>query len=324
MRLRYGRQLDGEASSKPYMATSHSQNLRLLRKIDGAKVHILVVEDNDSSRRLIVELLRSSGFSNLATARDAEEAIDEMQGQSPDLIILDWNLPGQSGIELAQTIRRAAVTPDARFSNPAVPMVMLTGRQSARDVTIARNAGIDEFVIKPYSTGSVLRAICSCVLRQRPFIVSAGYVGPCRRRGRKKAYNGLLRRAADIEAAAEEQAKRQYRESLSVELNSLRAYMQARGGLTPKVLNHIVARFSEAEERAHNFRLTLIEQATASLNDYMTLFGEEADPEVLDVHFDALIQLNEAPAGNDFEAQNVVRSLRTLVSKRKTLRRLSA
>ncbi len=306
------------------MTTSHSQSLRLLRKIDGSKVHILVVEDNDSSRRLIVELLRSSGFTNLATARDSEEAVEEMQGQNPDLIILDWNLPGISGVELAQTIRWAAVTPDARFANPTVPMIMLTGRQSARDVTTARNAGVDEFVIKPYSTGAILRAICSCLLRKRPFIVSAGYVGPCRRRGRKTTYNGLLRRAADIEVAAEEQAKRLYRESLSVELDSLRAYMQARGGLTPKVLNHIVARIGEAEERAHTFRLKLIEQATASLNEYMALFGADADPEVLDVHFDALIQLNEAPTGNDFEAQNVVRSLKSLVSRRKSLRRLSA
>ena len=307
------------------MATSHSHSLHLLRKIDGSKLNILVVEDNDSSRRLIVELLRASGFSNLTITRSAEDAIEQMKGQMPDMLILDWNLPGLSGIELAQLIRHAAVTPDDRFSNPAVPMIMLTSRQSVRDVATARNAGIDEFVIKPFSTVSILKAICSCILRRRPFIVSAGYVGPCRRRNKKKdSYSGLLRRASDIEAVAEDNAKRMYKESLSVELNGLRAYMQARGGMTPKMLEHMVAKVSHAEEAAHRFRLKLIEQATHSLNEYVTLFGDEADPEVLDVHLDALIQLNEAPAGDNVRAGALVRNLKALVAKRKSQKRAVA
>jgi len=307
------------------MAASSSHSLRLLRKIDGSKINILIVEDNDSSRRLVIELLRSSGFSNLTVARTAEDAIAQMEAQAPDLILLDWGLPGMSGIELARTIRHAAVAPDERFGNPAVPMIMLTARQSARDVTTARNAGIDEFVIKPFSAASILKAICSCVLRRRPFIVSAGYVGPCRRRAKKKdSYAGLLRRASDIEAVAEENARRMYKESLSIELNGLRAYMQARGGLTRKVLEHLIARVGQAEESAHRFRLKLIEQATHSLHEYMEQFGDEADPDVLDVHFDALIQLNEAPAGDNIRANTMVRDLRTLVAKRKSQRKLSA
>lgn len=311
-------------NSKP-VAASHSHSLRLLRKIDGSKVNILLVEDNDSSRRLVVELLRASGFNNLTVAHSAEEAIAQMQGQMPDLILLDWGLPGLSGIELAKAIRHGAVNPDPRFADPAVPIVMLTARQSARDVTSARNAGIDEFVIKPFSTVSILKAVCSCVLRRRPFVVSAGYVGPCRRRARKKdSYTGLLRRASDIEAAAEDQARRMYKESLSVELNGLRAYMQARGGLTRKVLDHMIARIGHAEDEAHRFRLKLIAQATHSLREYMDLFGDDADPEVLDVHLDALIQLNEAPAGDNIRAGTMVRNLKTLVAKRRSQRKAVA
>src|SRR6185503_14607461 len=98
--------------------SAHSHSLRLLRRVDGSRINILIVEDNDSSRRLLVELLRSSGFSNLSVARDAEDAIDQMQRHAPDLLILDWGLPGMSGIELARTIRRAAASPDARFADP--------------------------------------------------------------------------------------------------------------------------------------------------------------------------------------------------------------
>jgi len=115
-----------------------------------------------------------------------------------------------------------------------------------------------------------------------------------------------------------------YKESLSVELNGLRAYMQARGGLTPKILEHMVYRVGQAEEAAHRFRLKLVEQATHSLREYMALFGDDADPEVLDVHLDALIQLNEAPAGDNVHAGVMVRNLKALVAKRKSQRKAVA
>lgn len=305
--------------------SAHSHSLRLLRRVDGSRINILIVEDNDSSRRLVVELLRSSGFSNLSIARDAEDAIDQMQRHAPDLLILDWVLPGMSGIELARTIRSAAASPDTRFADPSVPMIMLTSRHSTRDVTTARNAGIDEFVIKPFSTLSILKAVCSCLLRKRPFIVSAGYTGPDRRRPKKReSYTGLLRRAADIEAAAETNARRMYQESLSVELNGLRAYMQARGGMTRKMLDHMLSRIGHAEERAHQFRLKLIEQATHSLRDYMDHFGDAADPEIVDVHLDTLIQLNDASPADNLTGQTLVKQLKTLVTKRRAQRKLSA
>ena len=70
--------------------------------------------------------------------------------------------------------------------------------------------------------------------------------------------------------------------------------------------------------------LKLIEQATHSLHEYMALFGDAADPEVLDVHLDALIQLNESPSGDNLHAGAMVRNLKTLVAKRKSQRKAVA
>ncbi len=303
------------------MPTPHSQTLRQMRSIDCARVAILVVEDNDASRRLVMETLRAAGFDNLSFARDAEEAIEQMQGHNPDLLLLDWGLPGMQGIDLVREIRGAAVMPDPRFANPHVPIVMLTARQRARDVNAARNAGISEFVIKPFSTASLLRSITSALCRKRKFVSEAAFTGPDRRRRKADSYPGLLRRNADVEDAAVEQTREMFRETLTVELNALRALMRARGGLDRGTLNHMVGRMMETEKRAHAFRLSLISQATQSLNDYMRLFEDEADPEVLDVHLEALIQLNEAPYHQRGQAVSIVKHLDTLVAKRRLHRK---
>ncbi len=80
----------------------------------------------------------------------------------------------------------------------------------------------------------------------------------------------------------------------------------------------------DAEKRAHAFRLQLITQATQSLNDYMRLFGDEADAEVLDVHLEALIQLNEVPYNQQDQAVSIVKHLDRLVAKRRLHRKSPA
>ncbi len=299
------------------MNTLHTQTQRLLNKVDLARISLLVVEDNDASRRLVLELLRAAGFDNLSFARDAEEAIEQMQGHNPDLILLDWGLPGMSGLELVREIRAAVNKPDPRFANPELPIVMLTARQRARDVTTARNAGINEFVIKPFSTASLLKAISSALARKRDFVVSREFTGPDRRRRKAENYPGLLRRESDIAAVVAEQRQDMLQENLNTELNALREFMKVRGGLDRRTLNHLVSRLLVAERTAHDFRLRLIEQATRSLNDYVNTCAGEADPDVLDVHLDALIKLNQMPVGGEAEAANVVKHLHKAVAKRR-------
>ncbi len=303
------------------MKTSHSQTQRLLRKIDCARTAVLVVEDHDASRRLILELLRGAGFENLTFARDADEAIAQMQGHDPDVLLLDWGLPGKTGIELVREIRAAAHAPDPRFANPQVPIVMITARQRARDVTAARNAGINEFVIKPFSTSSLLKALASALTHKRQFIASLDYTGPDRRRRKAESYPGLLRRNEDVEQTAEAHSRNMFRESLTVELNAVRAMMNARGGLDRPTMTHMVEKLLAAERRAHNFRLSLIEQATRSLNTYIAMAGDHAEPKILDAHLDALIQLNTVPFDQESQAAAIVQRLEGLVARRRQNRK---
>src|SRR5690606_30346636 len=91
-----------------------------------AGASILVVEDNDSARRMVSDLLRAIGFDRLLQARSGEEAIALIEGHNPDILLVDWGLPGMSGLELVSQIRRAAVMEDTRFPNPKMPVIMLT------------------------------------------------------------------------------------------------------------------------------------------------------------------------------------------------------
>lgn len=304
------------------MTTLHSQALRLLRKVNCAAVNILVVEDNDASRRLVLELLRGAGFNSLTVARDAEEALLHMQAVPPDLILLDWGLPGMTGIELTELIRAAALTPDERIVNPQVPIVMLTARQRARDVTHARNAGINEFVIKPFSTASLLKAISWALVKKRRFVATEAFVGPDRRRRKAETYPGLLRRTEDHQLAPT--AQEDLNESLANEVHTLRRLMQGRDAVSSRTVDATMTRLLELQTRAHNFRLQLIEQATQSLNDYVRYFGRAAENEILDVHLDALIKLNDVPYAHHEEAVSIVNHLKTLVSKRRNGRKVAS
>ncbi len=287
----------------------HSQTQRLLRKINCAAVSLLIVEDNDASRRLVIELLRAAGFTNLSFVRNAEEAIEHLRTQAPDLLLLDWGLPGMSGLELVTQMRLAALTPDPRFPNPALPVVMLTARQRAHDVTLARNAGINEFVVKPFSIAALLRAISSALTKKRRFVATENFVGPDRRRRKAQLFPGLLRRDEDAGK----------RNPIDAGLHALRGLMCA-GGQTPDIdnVNQVVRHLMDEQALAHALHRHLVEQATQSLNDYMRLAGNAAEAEVVDVHLDALIRLNETPHADSDDALNIVRHLKVLVAKRKT------
>lgn len=294
------------------MTLHHAHTMRLLSKIDCARIAVLVVEDNDASRRLVIELLRATGFENVNFARDAEEAVEQMQGHNPDILLLDWNLPGMSGLDLVRQIRAAAHKQDARFSNPEVPIVMLTARQRARDVTAARNAGVNAFVVKPFSTTSLLKAVCGSLTRKRKFVAEPAYTGPDRRRRKAESYPGLLQRAEDMIAIAPPQARKRS----SVELDSLRVSLKSGGRLAAREVERKVRDMVDSERKAQEIRLGLMERAAQSLNAYIGLFGREADAEVVDVHLDALIRLNEVPHGEEALANGIVRHLDTLVAKR--------
>ena len=119
---------------------------------------ILIVEDEAPIAELISVNLRHNGFQPV-WAMDAESAQRELDEILPDVILLDWMLPGESGLTLARRWRASART-------KAVPILMLTARGDEADRVAGLDAGADDYIVKPFSPRELLARI-RAVLRRR-------------------------------------------------------------------------------------------------------------------------------------------------------------
>ena len=118
---------------------------------------ILIVEDEPAIREMVESALHSAGFAT-ALAGDASEADAAIRSASPHLILLDWMLPGLSGVEFARRLRRSEATRET-------PIIMLTARCEEGERLQAFEAGVDDYVAKPFSVRELLARI-KAVLRR--------------------------------------------------------------------------------------------------------------------------------------------------------------
>jgi two-component system, chemotaxis family, chemotaxis protein CheY len=166
-------------------------DLRMIN-IDFNKLRFLIIDDNLHMRRILRTLLHGFGARDVTEAEDGASGLELFSQNSPDIIFLDWEMPIFDGLELIQMIRQ----PEAN-SNPFVPIIMLTGHTERTRVTAARDAGITEFLAKPISAKGLYQRVFSIVAHPRPFIRTATYFGPERRRTNNTKYAGPERRRGD-------------------------------------------------------------------------------------------------------------------------------
>jgi two-component system phosphate regulon response regulator PhoB len=121
---------------------------------------VLVVEDEPSIAELIAVNLRHNGF-RTTWAMDSASAEREMEASVPDLILLDWMLPGECGLVLAKRWR-------ANPRTKAVPIIMLTARGDEADRVAGLDAGADDYIVKPFSTKELLARVRAVLRRKAP------------------------------------------------------------------------------------------------------------------------------------------------------------
>ena len=122
-------------------------------------MRILIVDDEPAIRDMVAFALRQGDFESVQ-AGDAREAQIAIVDQAPDLILLDWMLPGTSGLELARRWRREDLTRD-------IPIIMLTARGEENDRVGGLEAGVDDYVVKPFSSRELLARIRAVMRRSR-------------------------------------------------------------------------------------------------------------------------------------------------------------
>jgi two-component system, OmpR family, KDP operon response regulator KdpE len=118
---------------------------------------ILIVDDEPQIRRVLLTTLTSQGYT-VAEARTGDEALDQLRLDRPDLILLDVNMPGRSGLETCREIR----------STSDIPIIMLTVRNTERDKVQALDAGADDYVVKPFGAEELMARIRAALRRSAP------------------------------------------------------------------------------------------------------------------------------------------------------------
>jgi two-component system phosphate regulon response regulator PhoB len=125
---------------------------------------VLVIDDDPGVQNVLCCLLRASGF-DVAAVGSAEEALDRLRQVRADVLVLDWNLPGMSGIEFCRRLRK-----DRALG--CTPVLFLTANSSSRDVVEAFEAGADDYVTKPFRAPELGARLFGLLRRSRlPLVV---------------------------------------------------------------------------------------------------------------------------------------------------------
>ncbi|MEQ1579625.1 MAG: chemotaxis response regulator CheY [Steroidobacteraceae bacterium] len=112
----------------------------------------LVVDDFSTMRRIIKNLLHDLGYANVTEADDGQTALPMLQGGSFDFLITDWNMPGMPGLDLLKAVRA-----DAKLKQ--MPVLMLTAESKREQIVEAAQAGVNGYVIKPFTAGTLKEKI---------------------------------------------------------------------------------------------------------------------------------------------------------------------
>jgi two-component system, chemotaxis family, chemotaxis protein CheY len=136
-------------------------------------LRVLLVDDELYTRKVIRALLMAIGISKIFEAGDGKSGLDAIETTAPDLVLVDWEMPGLDGPGFVRTVR----SPET-FPRPDVPIIMLTGHSERSRVVEAVRLGIHEYLLKPVSSQSLHDRILSVVAHPRKMVRIGEFYGP--------------------------------------------------------------------------------------------------------------------------------------------------
>jgi CheY-like chemotaxis protein len=142
-----------------------------------SQIGVLIADDDRRISLIVRKVLESLGFNNIYVTRDGTQALQMIRSEKIDMIITDWQMSPMDGISLVKYLRTMDDSPN-RF----IPIIMLTGNADRNQVEFARDVGVTEFVVKPFSAKTLCDRIVMLIDNPRSFVMSKTFVGPDRRR----------------------------------------------------------------------------------------------------------------------------------------------
>ena len=116
------------------------------------KMHVLVVDDFATMRRIITNILKQLGYETILEAEDGAKALQIMETEKVDFVITDWNMPHMSGLDLLMAIRASEDKKD-------VPVLMVTAEAMQENIVKAAQAGVNNYIIKPFDAKTLSEKI---------------------------------------------------------------------------------------------------------------------------------------------------------------------
>ncbi|MDE3016231.1 MAG: response regulator [Pseudomonadota bacterium] len=142
-----------------------------------ASINIVIADADHQMALLVKKLLMTLGCNRIFTVTESQEVLDLMKKEQVDMIITDWQMNDTGGLDLTRHLRQSLDSP-----NRMIPILMMTVRVDRQDIMVARDAGVTEYLVKPFSAKGLLERIHSMVAAPRGFVLCKAYTGPDRRR----------------------------------------------------------------------------------------------------------------------------------------------
>lgn len=157
-----------------------------------SQLKILIVEDNQTMRELVNNVLEGLGVGRVLYASEGGHGFKVQEVENCDIIIADWEMEPMNGIDFTRKIRTDPYSP-----SKMIPIILLTGYAAPKRIKEARDAGITEYLMKPFTAESLTQRLLHVINKPRDFIEAPNFVGPDRRRRDDPVFKGPYKRASD-------------------------------------------------------------------------------------------------------------------------------
>lgn len=164
---------------------------RTLNRIAPSIRRIVIADPNPASARLLMDIMKGIGSREVFIESDEDRTLELLRDVEPGVVFTERRGETLNGETLTRRMRRSSM------SCRTVPVIMVTGDATASSIKGARDAGVHEFLRKPFTAGDLFKRIENVALKPRPWIEAVGYVGPDRRRFNSGEYAGSRKRKGD-------------------------------------------------------------------------------------------------------------------------------
>lgn len=172
------------------------EDAKMLARLEPVVRRVLIVDANLASARLLADLMKGMGSREIVFESDEKAVLEAARDFEPTLLFLDRSGPRFDGEALVKRLRRSPL------AVRQIPIIMITAEATASTIKGARDVGVHEFMVKPFSTGDLVRRVVNVATKPRPWVEAVGYVGPDRRRFNSGEYKGTKKRQAETRATS--------------------------------------------------------------------------------------------------------------------------